>query len=57
MFRCGVVFPSGVGTSATDAFSAPDDAFDAGVGTSAGDGFGGGDGIDGVVRSEDHDDG
>jgi hypothetical protein len=43
-FGAGDVFPSGVGTSAADAFSAPGDA---GVGTSAGEGLGGGDGIDG----------
>ena len=46
-FSASDVFPSGVGTSAADAFSAPGDAFDAGVGTCAHDGFGGGDGTDG----------
>ena len=46
-FSAGDVFSSGFGTSAADAFSAPDDAFGAGVGTSANNGFGGGDGMDG----------
>ncbi|KAE8813746.1 TGACG-sequence-specific DNA-binding protein TGA-2.1 [Hordeum vulgare] len=46
-FGAGDVFPSGVGTSATDAFSAPGYAFGAGVETSVGDKVGGSDGIDG----------
>ena len=46
-FSASDVFPSGVGTSAADAFSALGDTFGVGVGTSVVDGFGGGDGIDG----------
>ncbi|KAE8790124.1 TGACG-sequence-specific DNA-binding protein TGA-2.1 [Hordeum vulgare] len=46
-FNAGDVFPTGVGTSAADAFSAPNYTFGAGVGTSAGDELGGGDGIAG----------